>query len=115
MIEYKKALNSKLKKKFTGFDFELLRRFDVISRILSCKKAINKEEIKSYCLEIAYLFVKCYPWYYMPTSILIILLHLHQTVNKLDIPIGMLSEEAQESKNKYIKNYCQHHTRKIGR
>lgn len=76
---------------------------------------VDGEQIKIFCLDTANLFVKLYPWYIMPTSIHVILLHVHQIIKIFDLPIGMLSEEAQESKNKYIKSYRKHHTRKSSR
>lgn len=59
--------------------------------------------------------VQLYPWYYIPSSIHRILIHGGDIIKAAVLPIGMLSEEASESRNKDFKNYRQFNTRKISR
>lgn len=48
----------------------------------------------------------------MPPSVHKILIHAPSIVVSFVIPIGQLSEEAQESRNKDAKNYREHFTKK---
>lgn len=73
------------------------------------------EPFRIYTRETAELFVKRYNWYYMPTSLHEILLHGHQVMDILDLPIGMYSEEAQEARNKEVKRFREEHSRKTSR
>jgi hypothetical protein len=46
------------------------------------------------------VFVKEYPWFYMPPSVHKVLVHGADIVSGAILPVGQLSEEAQESRNK---------------
>lgn len=52
---------------------------------------------------------------YMPSSVHKILIHGAEIINNVSLPIGMMSEEAQESRNKDLRNLREHHTRKNSR
>ena len=39
----------------------------------------------------------------MPTSLHVLLIHGYQVIQNFSLPMGMLSEEAQESNNKMLK------------
>jgi len=51
----------------------------------------------------------------MPQSLHAILLHGHTVIQNMDLPIGMYSEEAQESMNKLFKKFRQNFSRKSSR
>jgi hypothetical protein len=51
----------------------------------------------------------------MPPSMHIILIHGYQVIQQLILPIGMLSEEAQESNHKNIKKFRERFSRKTSR
>ena len=51
----------------------------------------------------------------MPAGVHKMLAHSHQVVRDKPVPIGLLSEEAQESRNKDVKNFREHFTRKFSR
>ncbi|CAI6355595.1 unnamed protein product [Macrosiphum euphorbiae] len=61
------------------------------------------------------MFVTLYPWYYMPSSVHKVLIHGADVIRFAPLPIGKLSEEAQESRNKDYKQYREHNTRKNSR
>ena len=48
----------------------------------------------------------------MSSSVHKILIHGADIINHVLFPIGMMSEEAQESRNKDLKNFRGEHTRK---
>ena len=51
----------------------------------------------------------------MPPSMHTILLHCSIVIKHALVPIGLLSEEAQEAYNKNYKNFRENHTRKTSR
>ena len=52
---------------------------------------------------------------YMPASVHKILIHGARVIDAAILPIGQLSKEAQEARNKDIKRYREHNTRKCSR
>lgn len=82
---------------------------------MSSELAINEEKFKIYCLKTGVIFLKWYPWYNMPTAVHRILIHGYIIVQNAVVPIGILLEEAQESKNKDFKKYREGSTRKFSR
>ena len=56
-----------------------------------------------------------YEAFYMPQAVHKMLIHGHEVVRRMPLPVGMLSEEALESRNKDVKNFREHFTRKFSR
>lgn len=56
-----------------------------------------------------------YPWYIMPVSVHKILFHGRDIIRSCILPIGQLSEEAQEARNKDTRKFRQLFTRKTSR
>ena len=75
-------------------------------------EAIHPEKLQDYCRDTANLYVENYSWYPMPQAVHKLLIHSHQDVRVKELPIGMLSEEVQESSNKNFKNFRENFTRK---
>ena len=107
--------NAAISAEITGVDEKLIHRFHVILQVISSGFDIDDEKFKDYCVNTAHLFVALYPWYYMPTSVHKLLIHGAEIVKYALLPIGQLSEDAQESRNKDIKNFRLHHSRKCSR
>lgn len=61
------------------------------------------------------LIVELYAWYKMPWSVHRILMHGAQTIRYNILPIGQLTEEAAEARNKDFRRYREHHSRKFSR
>ena len=76
---------------------------------------INVDNFQKYCLETAELYIENFHWYCMPQSPHKILLHGPSIIKNFHLPIGMLSEEALESRNKDFKSYRKSFTRKSSR
>jgi len=67
----------------TVVDKNLITRYSHILRAVSCYEYhINPTEFDSYTKETARLFVREYPWFYMPVSIHRILIHGSDVVKK---------------------------------
>ena len=93
----------------------LIKRVHIILCTISSFRMIDPDKLQQYCLETAKLYVHHYPWYPMPQAFHKLLIHSHQIVRYKEMPIGMLSEEAQEASNKKFKNFREFFTRKISR
>ena len=61
------------------------------------------------------LYMKYYSWYYMPPTLHKLLVHGPAIIMNCILPIGQMSEEAQEARNKDFRYYRQHNTRKNSR
>jgi hypothetical protein len=56
-------------------------------------------------MDTAKLYIEHYNWYYMPASVHKILLHGADVIKHCLLPIGELSEEASEARNKQYKSF----------
>lgn len=101
--------------KITGLDESLIKRFSVILQAISCGEMINARKFALYALETAQKFVDTYGWYYMSSSVHKLLIHGEKIISKFSIPIGHLSEEGSEARNKEFREYRRSHSRKINR
>lgn len=99
----------------TGVDVDLIKRFYIILQALSSEYEIDTAKFKTYALNLARKFVELYPWYCMPTSIHKILIHGDLVISSAILPIGQMSEDAQESTNKIIKRAREDFSRKSSR
>lgn len=62
------------------------------------------------------MYVHLYSWYHMPVSVHKLLIHGADICSHFSVlPIGILSEEASEARNKDFRNVRERHTRKTGR
>lgn len=107
--------NSELSSKLTGVDVNLIRRFHIILQVISSDFEVNIEKFRQYSLDTAKLYTKLYPWYFMPTTVHKILIHGDRIITSMLLPIGQMSEEAQESCNKYLKRFREDFSRKCDR
>lgn len=106
---------SNLSATITGIDELLIQKFYIILQCLSSGFKLNYEKFKSYCEDTARYFVTLYPWYYMSTTVHKILIHGHLIASSCLLPIGQLSEEALESRNKDFKIFREQFSRKTSR
>ncbi len=63
----------------------------------------------------ANLYVELYPWYPMSPSVHKMLVYGKDFIKHAPVPIGPLSEEAQEALNKYLRQYRTRHAKKCSR
>ncbi|KAJ4428639.1 hypothetical protein ANN_24684 [Periplaneta americana] len=97
--------NPALSASITGVDIEIIRTFNIILQVISCGHEIDVEKFRKYAFETAQLFVRKYSWYVMPPTIHKILINGPEIIRHAIVPIGQLSEEAQEARNKEFKKY----------
>ena len=101
--------------RITGVSEALIYNFSVILRALTSGYEINIDAFSSFAMKSAEMFVQLYPWFYMPSSIHKILIHGAAIIKHVSLPIGMMSEEALEARNKDCRNIREHHSRKNNR
>ena len=92
-----------------------MSRCAIILQTVSSGHTTNLETFDHYAKETANLLVKEYPWYYLPVSVHKVLMHGVQVAASAILPIGQLSEEAQESLHKQLKSCRERYSRKCSR
>lgn len=107
--------NPCLVSEITGVDEELIDRFRIILQIITCGQKINSDKFRHFCLDTAKLYVKKYSWYYMPCTVHKVLIHGGSIIDAAVLPLGMLSEEAEEARNKDYRKYRLMFSRKCSR
>ena len=88
-----------------GLDESLVHRFHIILIAISCKLPLDSEKFGAFCRETAELLIELYPWFRMPVSVHIPLILGAAILSSSVLPVGMISEEAQESRNKDNKSF----------
>lgn len=99
----------------TGIDMNLIYRLKVILDTLCCGYKINADKFHEYCNETAELYVSLYNFYPMSPTLHKVLCHGAEVIKEAILPIGQLSEEAAEARNKHIRLYRLNYTRKFSR
>lgn len=107
--------NSELSAEITGLDEILIKNFGTLLRALSSGYDINIEKLKILAQDTRKLYLNLYSWYYMPATVHKILVHSADIIKSALLPIGQLSEEAQEARNKDCRRFREHNTRKRSR
>ena len=97
--------NTALSSHITGVSEELTTKFTRILRAISNGYSINVEVFNEYALYIAEIYLNLYSWFYMPPSIHKILIQREKVVESAILPIGMISEEMQQARNKHIQKF----------
>ena len=108
-------MKPELSGEITGLDINLIKNFSILLRTLSSGYDINYYEFEKLCSETKTLYINLYPWYYMPVTVHKILVHSTEVITTCLLPIGQLSEESQEARNKDFCRFREHHTRKNSR
>lgn len=107
--------NYSVSARILGVDENLIKRAYIILQTLSSGFAVNVDVFQQYCFETAEICVALYSWYYMPTAVHKILIHGSSIIEWSPLPIGQMSEDAQEARNKEIRQYRERFARKSSR
>lgn len=105
----------KLAADITGISYDLIYRLKIILETISSGHAIDPEKYDKYALDTARLYIKLYPWHPMTPTMHKILVHGAAIIKHALLPIGQLSEEAAEARNKHFRAYRQNYARKFSR
>lgn len=102
--------------RITGLNEDLIERFYVILQTIASGEHVNVSKFSQFCQETADNYVRLYPWYYMPSSVHKLLMHGANIIEHFGLlPIGKLSEEASEARNKDFRKFREGHSRKNSR
>jgi hypothetical protein len=96
-------------------DVQMIKDFKTIMIALNCHEEIDPEKFQVVCDRICNTYRSVYPWARMTSAIHKVLYHAANIMRVAPLPLGVLSEEGGESKNKDYRNDRLHHARKIGR
>lgn len=100
----------------TGLDEDLIKRFAVILQAITSGEQVDIIKFRDYARKTAEKYVLLYDWYYMSSTVHKLLIYGADIIEKNNIvPIGTLSEEASESRNKDFRRFREHHSRKRSR
>lgn len=105
--------NPKMSVEITGINENVIVRCATLLQCMASGYKINVNKFGEFALDTAKELIKLYPWYYLPASLHKVLVHAPDVINYALLPIGELSEEAAESKNKDIKMFRRQNTRKM--
>lgn len=101
--------------RITGVDERLIERFAIILEVISSGHEINLPKFSSYCSDTAKLYVELYSWHPMTPTVHKVLVHGPVIVQHALLPIGTLSEEAAEARNKHFRQFRERYSRKFSR
>lgn len=94
-----------------GVNENLLKRVYTILQVLSSGFAVNVDVFQQYCFDTAEICVSLYPWYCMSTTVHKILIHSVTIIEWSPLPIGKILKDAQEARNKEIREFQEQSSR----
>lgn len=101
--------------KITGVNVNLIRNCKVILAVLASQQEINPDKFHNYAKETMDIYKEHYNWRQMSATVHKILYHGREVIERNILPLGELSEEAQEAKNKDYRHFRLTNTRKTSR
>lgn len=104
--------NPELTSSITGIDINILKRFKIILATINSKKQINVDKFEMFAYETKELLNTMYPWKSMTPTIHRVLAHGKEIIENSMLPLGELTEEAQEARNRDVKKIRLFNTRK---
>ncbi|KAK2577975.1 hypothetical protein KPH14_002674 [Odynerus spinipes] len=107
--------NQALTSEITGISEKLIRRFAVILEVITCTEIVDSTKFGKYAGETAEMYIAKYRCYNIPSTVHKVLVHGKQIIESCTFPVGSLSEEVQECRNKDYKRYRCLHSRKCNR
>lgn len=107
--------NPQLAADITKVDFILIYRLKVILETISSGHKIDTQKFDEYAMETARLYCDLYGWHPMTPTMHKILIHGAEIIENALLPIGQLSEEAAEARNKHFRLYRENYARKFSR
>lgn len=92
---------------------QLVRDFQTLVVALNYHQARDPDKLQVVCDRISKAYIQLHPWARPSSAIHKVLVHGSQLVRVSPLPLGVLSEEGGEAKNKDYRNDRQHHARKL--
>lgn len=108
-------IDPKLAAEVTGIHVDLIYQFKVILETISSGHKIDVNKFTEFTKKTAELYIKLYSWHPMTPTVHKILMHAPTIIEHALVPIGQLSEEAAEARNKHFRLFRQNYARKFSR
>lgn len=99
----------------TGINENLLKRFKIILSVINSKKTINVDKFQIFASETKRNIIDLYPWRPMTPTVHKVLDHGKAIIENSMLPLGELTEEAQEARNRDVKDFRLFNTRKCSK
>lgn len=87
----------------------------VILVAINCGLPVDSKKFGTFCSNLARKYEAAYNWHPMTTTMHKILIHGQKIIESSALPVGVLSEQAGESRNKFWRYDREHHSRKDDR
>lgn len=97
----------------TGINKDFLNRLKIVLEVISSSHRVNTAKFGEFCNNIVKIYVELYNWHPMRPTLHKILVHGATVIENAIFPIGQLSEEAVEARNKHFRSYRINYTRKF--
>ena len=107
--------NPKISAEITGLNEKLIHQFSVLLQTISCGFEVDINAFENFAKETLNNYLEHYSWYFMPVTMHKLLFHGAALIKHALVPIGQLSEEAQECRHKELKKFREKHSRKCSR
>ncbi|GBP27410.1 hypothetical protein EVAR_17110_1 [Eumeta japonica] len=101
--------------RITGVDLDLIKRLRTLLEVISSGHRIDTDKLSTFCKETSEIYVRLYGWYPMTPTLHKLLVHGPTIIKHAIIPIGQLSEEAAEARNKHFRQYRTDFARKFSK
>lgn len=99
----------------TGISMDLLQKVNIILMAINSKHKVNATKFGEYSTKVSKLLLELYPWKEMTPTVHKILCHGKVIIEHNILPLGELTEEPQESRNRDFKHIHQFSSRKCSR
>ena len=96
-------------------DKKIIQRFEVILKAINVSQYLNADKFGQYALDTFHLLNKKYSFWTLTPTVHKILFHGKEIILNTLLPIGTLSKEAMEHRNKEFKNYRGERARQTSR
>ncbi|CAI6377477.1 unnamed protein product [Macrosiphum euphorbiae] len=107
--------NPECSSRIIGINLDLIVKFKIILEVISSGYCIDPVKFDTFALETAKMYIDLYGWHPMTPTIHKVLVHGAALITHAILPIGQLSEEASEARNKHYGQYRLHFARKFSR
>lgn len=107
--------NPEVSADITRIDIELIKKMHILLIVVSSGHEIHFNKFREFSHNTARYFVENYPWYNMPPTLHKYFIHGPEIIKYALLPIGNLTEEAQEARNNDFKRYRENNSRKCSR
>ena len=88
-----------------------IHRLRIVMVAISYQEQLNCDKFESFCLKTFNIIRIKFPLYDVPQGVHELLFHSYQVARELNLPLGMYSEQAQESSNKVVKKFRKYNIR----